>query len=107
MTTEQIGHTPGRLAEYAYVGPALFELGLDARHIEYVRRQPHGDILEPREVWLPINHTWVRADGCWISGWADGWHFGFRPHLINRWKLRRAVRRWAINRARTDTEGGV
>lgn len=80
--------------QYRHVGPALFELGMEATQAAFVRQMPQNVVYEPREVWLPINRTWVRADGSWISGWCGNEHFGFRPNCLNRWKLRRAVSRW-------------
>ncbi len=80
--------------EYDHVGPALFEIGMAGNEAAYVRHASTGVIAEPREVFLPINRTWLRLDGQWISGWDGDLHFSFRPTWLNRWKIRRAAKRW-------------
>jgi len=80
--------------QYAFVGPALFEMRSFPHSVERVVKGWVKIPVKPAEVWCPINTTWVRLDGSWISGWRDGQHFGFRPHLLNRWKIRRAARAW-------------
>jgi len=97
--------------EYAYVGPALFEMGYFPEEVHLVRDRPAYKPVEPREVWLPINTTWVRLDGQWISGWRGDKHFAFRPSLLNLWKIRRAARAWEKATARkaptpTPHDGG-
>lgn len=52
---------------------------------------------EPRELFIRVNGDmwfWVRESGAWVSGHAPGGYFGYRPGLIDRWRIRRAVRRW-------------
>lgn len=80
--------------EYAYVGPALFEMRSFPDTVKLVRERQSWTPIEPREVYCPVNDTWVRLSGEWISGWREGQHFGFRPHWLNRWKIRRAARAW-------------
>lgn len=41
---------------------------------------------------------WIRADGSWVSRSDDAGRSAFRPSLIDRWRLRRAVRAWAKRR---------
>lgn len=93
--------------QYRYVGPALFEIGMYGTGAGFVRRANTGVVHEPREVWLPVNRTWVRADGSWISGWDGDEHFAFRPHWLNRWRLRRAISNWAKRLAPTPEAGGA
>ncbi len=85
--------------QYAYVGPALFELAAFREQIDFVRERQTNLPVEPWEVWLPINDTWLRLNGQWISGWRDGEHFAFRPNWLNRWKIRMAARSWLSAKA--------
>jgi hypothetical protein len=90
--------------QYGYVGPAIFvmeTLPEMARPVIYARsREP----VSPAEVWIEIHKTWVRLNGEWISGRDGDEYFGFRPHWLNRWKIRRAARHWQ-RAARTPQMG--
>lgn len=39
-----------------------------------------------------VGNVWVREDGSWIE--ANSHHYGWRPDIIERWSLRRAIRRY-------------
>lgn len=80
--------------QYRYVGPALFNLITMPDNVALCKSAGGLGWVRPLEVWIEVLHTWVRLDGSWVSGWDNGVHFGFRPSLLNRWKLRRAGRRW-------------
>lgn len=74
-------------------------------HTESGWVKPMLDEAGQREAWLKDFGGWIRADGAWVSGWgapADGEgphrHYGFRPGLVDRWRIRRAVRAWAKRR---------
>lgn len=61
----------------------------------FVRHWPSGIIVQPAEIWLPLAKMYVRADGSHISGWLDYHDYefrAFRPGLISRVRIRRAVR---------------
>lgn len=54
--------------------------------------------VQPEEVWIPTSQAWVRLNGEWVTGWYEGEHFGFRPNIIGRWRIRRAARIWRAKR---------
>jgi hypothetical protein len=56
-----------------------------------------GRAVQPMELFIKVNTEmwfWVRESGAWVSGHAPGGYFGYRPGLIGRWRIRRAVRQW-------------
>ena len=94
-STEQQRVEEGKVRdEYAIVGPACFVMATMPCMAKQCILAISGHPVDPEEVWIDIHSTWVRLDGSWISGWRDGRHFGFRPHWLNRWKIRRAARAW-------------
>lgn len=57
-----------------------------------------GVPIEPREVFI-VGVGWVAIDGSSLSGWTRAGRFSIRPWLLNRWRLRRAVAKWAKRRS--------
>ncbi|SKB32604.1 hypothetical protein [Sphingopyxis flava] len=92
------------MGEYAIVGPALFVMETIpdlAAPVLHRTGERAGAPVDPPEVWIELHLTYVRLDGQRVSGWhEDGTYFSFRPHLINRWKIRRAARAWQRSRAK-------
>lgn len=65
-----------------------------------------GVIDTPRQAFV-VGVGWCREDGTRVSGWDGHRYFAFRPHLLDRWRLRRAMRRWIRrrdDRARRETD---
>jgi hypothetical protein len=61
-------------------------------------RRAGGGLSVPPESYVH-GFGWIRANASWLSGWTDhGAHFGLRPGLVDRWRIRRAVRAWAKRR---------
>lgn len=84
----------GWIDQYAFVGPALFEMREFPHDVKMVCSAVTGMPAEHQEVWCPINQTWVRLDGTWVTGWSGIVHFAFRPTFWNRLKIRMAARAW-------------
>lgn len=70
----------------------------------WVLRMPERVRARPDEVFID-GFGWVRADGFRVSGWIQGSYFSFRPNMIDRWRLRRAVRAWSHSQPHTTKEG--
>ena len=55
-----------------------------------------GKIIEPRsELWLAHANMWVRADGMRASCWRGDDYFAECFGWLDRFHIRRAVRKWA------------
>lgn len=103
-----------RLNEYSFIGPALFEMRNFPHNVGLVRWDMAGannEPVYPHEVWCPINTTWVRLNGEWVSGYRGLVHFAFRPSLLNRIKIKMTARKWrkatglAVRRALLEGNG--
>lgn len=59
----------------------------------------HGQIVEPRtELWLAQASMWVRARGYLVTGWKGNEYCSRWFGPWDRWRIRRAVRRWERQR---------
>lgn len=63
----------------------------------WVVNRPEGSIAQPPSVFI-VGAGWAEANGSRISGWDASRYFSHRPNIIDRWRLRRAVRAWERRR---------
>jgi hypothetical protein len=84
-------HHSLREERWPTVGEIRQELRQPRGHIGFCRWRPSGDLQRPYEVWIEHLAIWLRYDGSHGSAALRG-HHDF--DLIERWLLRRALRRW-------------
>lgn len=84
-------HHSHREGRWPTAGEIAHELRHPTQPISFCRNMPKRTLATPHEVWIPHLAVWIRYDGSHGSAALRG-HRDF--DWIERWIIRRALRRW-------------